>query len=328
MNNMPPVVKNLLIINVLAYVAKIVLLRYGIDFDDLLGLHFFKATDFRLYQFITYLFVHGSFTHLFFNMFAVWMFGRLMEGVMGSQRFLLFYMVCGIGAGLMQEGVQTIEFYMQGLNTYDSVNLSGAIVSMNAYLNHWTTIGASGAVYGVLLSFGMTFPEERMFVFPIPFPIKAKWFVIGYAVIELLSAMGNRGDGVAHMAHLGGMLFGFLLIMYWRRHDNDNNRFYGGGGSFGGFDNYFTQYEDITNDDTSSRKPSLRARFSEWLAKRRRSRMKVNTSASKHASDMDWNYEKKTKNTEIDKILDKIKKGGYESLTKEEKQKLFDASKQ
>ena len=321
----PPVTKNLIIINILMLLGKYVASRYGIDVDDLLGLHYFMASDFRLYQFFTYMFVHGGFEHLFFNMFAVWMFGRIMEQTMGSRRFLFYYIVCGLGAGLVQEGVQYIEYLYSGLQAYDSVNSDGMIIPMSAYLNRWTTVGASGAVYGILLSFGMTFPNERLFIIPIPFPIKAKWLVIGYAVIELLSAMANRGDGVAHMAHLGGMLFGLALILYWRKHGGDGgNHFFGGGNfrSFGGGDNYFTRYEDVSD----GRRQSPWKRLKQWWNDRRKPKMHVHTGGAKHADDMVWRQQKKEREEEIDRILAKVKKGGYDSLTAEEKQKLFDAS--
>lgn len=335
--NMPPVTKNLIIINLLMYLAKVVAVRYGIDFDDLLGLHFFLASDFKLYQLFTYMFVHGGLEHIFFNMFAVWMFGRIMERVMGSQRFLFYYIVCGLGAGLLQEGVQYIQYMYQGLSAFENVNLNGYVVPMEAYLNRWTTVGASGAVYGVLLSFGMTFPNERMFIIPIPFPIKAKWFVIGYAIIELMSALGNPGDGIAHMAHLGGMLFGLALILYWRKHPDDHDRFYGGSGNgfggFGGYDNYFTRYEDVTDGD--QRKDSLLTRLKQWFTAlrasiaqrwRRKPKMEVHMNGSKHSDDMEWNRQQKERDEEIDRILAKVKEGGYNSLSKEEKRKLFDAS--
>lgn len=336
--NMPPVTKNLIIINLLMFLGKVVALRYGIDFDDLLGLHFFLASDFKLYQLFTYMFVHGNLTHIFFNMFAIWMFGRIMEQVMGSQRFLFYYIVCGLGAGLVQEGAQYIEFMYQGLEAYDTVNIGGGIVvSMATYLNRWTTVGASGAVYGILLSFGMTFPEERMFIIPIPFPIKAKWLVLGYVVIELMSALGNTGDGIAHMAHLGGMLFGLLLILYWRNHSGGGrSRFFGGGtggyGGFGGSDSYFTRYEDVTNTSTDK---GLWTTVRQWFADlkgsiqkhfRRKPKMKVHL-GGKHRADMEWNYRKKERDEEMDRILMKIKQGGYESLTTEEKRTLFEGSK-
>lgn len=227
MNNMPLVTKNLLIINVLVFLAVYVLRGYGIDLDDLLGLHFFMASDFNPYQLITYMFVHSGFEHLFFNMFAVWMFGRILEHVWGSQRFLFYYVACGIGAGLCQEVVQYIEYATQ-LSAYQGVTFgSGVVIPMAEYLNMMNTVGASGAVYAILLGYGMLFPNERMFVFPIPMPIRAKYFVIGYAVIELLLGLSNRaGDQIAHFAHLGGMLFGLILIIYWKKKNNDGQYYY------------------------------------------------------------------------------------------------------
>lgn len=225
MNNLPTVTKNLLIINVLCFFGYLVAQRYGIDLNDTLGLHFFLASDFNLAQLVTYMFMHANFQHIFFNMFAVWMFGRTLEHVLGSKRFLTYYMVCGIGAGLVQELVQYIQYALEWSN-YDSVNTGLSIIPMSEFLNMMTTVGASGAVYGILLAFGMLFPETKMFVFPIPFPIKAKFFVIGYAVIELFAGFGSSGDGVAHFAHLGGMIFGFLLIMYWRKKNRNNGQFY------------------------------------------------------------------------------------------------------
>ena len=211
---LPTVVKHLLIINVLMYLATITLTRFNTDLNDILGLHFFKASDFRIYQIITYMFMHGNFGHLFFNMFALWMFGNTLENIWGSKRFLLFYMVCGLGAGLCQELVQYIQ-YVTSLVQYDNVNLGGRIISMDTYLNLMTTVGASGAIYGLLMAFGMMFPNSMIYLYFF-FPIKAKWFVIGYAVIELL--MGIRGvDNLAHFAHLGGNLFGLILIMHWKK---------------------------------------------------------------------------------------------------------------
>ena len=224
MNNLPAVTKNLLIINVLCYFGIIVANRYGIDLKDVLGLHFFLASDFKLFQLVSYMFMHADIQHIFFNMFAVWMFGRTLEQVMGPKRFLIYYMVCGIGAGLVQELVQYIQYTMEWSH-YDAVNTGLSVIPMDEYLNLMTTVGASGAVYGILLAFGMLFPNSQMFVFPLPFPIKAKFFVIGYAVIELFSGLGSSGDGVAHFAHLGGMIFGFFLIMYWRK-KNNNGQFY------------------------------------------------------------------------------------------------------
>ena len=218
---LPPVVKNLLIINALMYLATFTLTRFNIDLTDVLGLHFFKASDFRVYQIITYMFMHANFGHLFFNMFALWMFGNTLENLWGSKRFLLFYMVCGIGAGLCQELVQYIQ-YATSLADYGSVNVGGQIVPIGTYLNKMNTVGASGAIYGLLLAFGMTYPNSMIYLYFL-FPIKAKWFVIGYAAIELFEGIFLSNDGIAHFAHLGGMLFGLLILLYWRHSANNRS---------------------------------------------------------------------------------------------------------
>lgn len=221
----PPVTKNILIITTLCFFASVVSQRYGIDLNNLLGLHFFMASDFNLVQLITYMFMHANFQHIFFNMFAVWMFGRTLEQHWGGKRFLFFYIVCGIGAGLVQEGVQYIE-YITSLSQYDGVNNGVYTIPMSEYLNLMTTVGASGAVYAILLAFGMTYPNSQLYVFPIPMPIKAKWFVLGYAIIELVLGVASTSDGVAHFAHLGGMIFGLILILYWKKRDKNNGGFY------------------------------------------------------------------------------------------------------
>lgn len=224
---MPTVTKNLLIINILFFAGGLVAERYGIDLANYLGLHFFLADNFNIAQLFSYMFMHGGFTHLFFNMFAVWMFGRILEQVWGPKRFLIYYLACGIGAGVIQEIVQYIQYAVE-LSAYDKVNLGdGMIIPMQQFINSMTTVGASGAVYGILLAFGMLFPNERMFIMPIPVPIKAKYFVAGYAIIELMQGLANSSsDNVAHFAHLGGMIIGFLLIMYWRKRKNGSNGTY------------------------------------------------------------------------------------------------------
>ncbi len=312
MNNMPTVTKNLLIINILFFAGRYVASLYNIDLDDILGLHFFLANNFHYYQLFTYMFMHGGLEHIFFNMFAVWMFGRIMEQTMGPKRFLFYYLTCGIGAGIMQEIAQYGEYLYNGLNAYEQVNMKGMIVDMGDYLNQWTTVGASGAVYGILLSFGMTYPNERLFIFPLPVPIKAKFFVIGYAVIELLSALGRSNDGVAHFAHLGGMLVGFLLLLYWKKGG-------GQGSNYGGKD----FYNRGSGNGFSFRK------FFEDLGKKFKKKKEPHITiqqGGKFASDMEYNRRKKQNQEEIDRILDKIKKEGYGSLTEEEKTKLFNAS--
>ena len=296
--------KNLLVINILAYAATWVLKGSGVDLNGLLGLHFFMASDFRVYQFLTYMFLHGSFTHILFNMFALWMFGSVIERVWGPKKFLFYYIVCGVGAGIVQELVQYGSYMAQGLAAYQYVNMGGAQISMDSYINLWTTIGASGAVYGILLAFGMIFPNERLFIIPFPFPIKAKWLIVGYIVIELFSAMSGPGDGVAHMAHLGGMLFGFLLIRYWRKHPDSSQRF---GRSYGQefFDN-------------------LRRKYEERQRNQYQADMHAEQTNNRRETDEEYNERQRKNQEEIDAILDKIRKSGYDSLTKEEKQKLFE----
>ncbi len=301
---MPPMTKNLLVVNFLAYMATWVFELRGIDLTSMLGLHFFLASDFHLYQFFTYMFLHGSFMHIFFNMFALWMFGSVIERVWGPNKFLVYYICCGLGAGLTQELVQYADYSIQGLAAYQYVNAGGVQYSTDAYINLWTTIGASGAVYGILLAFGMIFPNERLFIIPIPFPIKAKWLIVGYIAIELFSALQSSGDGVAHMAHLGGMLFGFLLIRYWQKHPGSSQSF---GRSKGQefFDN-------------------MKRRFDE---RQQRGNMRAEHTSARPETDEEYNARKRKNQEEIDAILDKIRRSGYDSLTKEEKQKLFDQSR-
>ena len=220
MRNIPIVTKNLLIVNVVAFLACMLMdksMGGGSGLTDMFGLHFFLASDFHIYQLVTYMFMHGGFQHILFNMFALWMFGCVVERVWGPKKFLFYYMACGVGAGLFQEAAQYITYVAKDMAAYDYVSVNGARITMEQYLNLWTTVGASGAIYAILLAFGMIYPNERLFIFPLPFPIKAKFFVIGYAVIELVSTFSLSDDGVAHIAHLGGMVFGFFLIRYWRK---------------------------------------------------------------------------------------------------------------
>ena len=206
---MPPVVKNLLILNVLFFLADISLQTRGIDLTQWLGLHYITAQDFYPWQFITYMFMHGNFSHLFFNMFALWMFGYALENYWGSKRFLVYYLITGVGAALIQTGVLALEIR--------SMTAELPPFAAQHYINQIVTVGASGAIYGILLAFGMCFPNVPIFLYFF-LPIKAKWFVIIYGVIEFFAGIGRASDGVAHFAHLGGMIFGLLLILYWRKH--------------------------------------------------------------------------------------------------------------
>ena len=239
MNNTPAVTKNLIVINALCFFAAIVAGKYGIDLNDVLGLHYFESEKFKLYQLFTYMFMHSGFEHIFFNMFAVWMFGRVLETVWGPQRFLFFYILCGMGAGIIQEVVQYFQFIpyfaditqLSTLAPNEMVNINGDMYTVAQWLNRYmrvidvSTVGASGAVYAVLMAFGMLFPNQPMYIIPFPMPIKAKWMITGYILIELyLGLTGN--DGIAHFAHLGGMIFGFFLIMYWKKKGTFHGRYF------------------------------------------------------------------------------------------------------
>ena len=233
-------------------------------------------------------------------MFGLWMFGVVIENVWGPKKFLFYYISTGIGAGIIQEIVQFANYYFTGMAAYHTVSMSGTVIPMDAYLNMWTTIGASGAIYAILLAFGMSFPNERIFIFPIPIPIKAKWFVVFYVVLELFLAHSSAGDGVAHYAHLGGMLFGYLMIRYWNRHP-----------------------------DSSFRRPqgdSLFERMRRRYEESKRAQMHAENTSSE-PDDWTYNQRKRENQEEIDRILDKIRISGYDSLTKEEKKKLFEASR-
>lgn len=219
---MPPVTKHLIIINAIMWVATILLKMRGlIDLDTILGLHYWQGSDFHLYQFFTYMFMHDSsgfstgLTHIFFNMFSLWMFGTLLERVMGAKRYLFFYISCGLGAALVQELVW--QFSIGDLSGYTGVNTGSEVITVNQFYNLLITVGASGAVFGILLAFGMLFPNMPLYIMFIPIPVKAKWAVLGYGLIELFFGVTGSMDNVAHFAHLGGMLFAFIILIYWKK---------------------------------------------------------------------------------------------------------------
>lgn len=243
MRNIPPITKNLLIINILCFAAYLVFQYRGVDLNDMLGLHYFKSSSFAPYQFITYMFMHGDWMHLFFNMFALWMFGGIIEQTFGAKRFVIYFLVCGIGAGLCQEVAQYFEY--SGIDIVQAYH-PRLHRMVDAYKTNLglaplaNCLGASGYIYGILLAFGMCYPNERMFIIPIPFPIKAKYLVLGYAVIEVMAEVTRAQDGIAHIAHLGGMLFGMLLILYWRHQNKKRNN--KGNTVYVNFDNYNRRY--------------------------------------------------------------------------------------
>jgi membrane associated rhomboid family serine protease len=214
---LPTIIKNLLIINVLIFLAQITIGKTA-GLEDIFALHTWQSPLFKPWQFLTHMFMHGGWDHLFFNMFALWMFGSILENVWGPKRFLIFYLVSGFGAALCHMIV--LYFNTQTLiDAYNSLSVMGQQAveeSFQRQLNE-ATLGASGAVFGCLAAFGYLFPNTYIYLYFF-FPIKAKWFVILYAGFELYMAVNNTaGDNVAHVAHLGGALAGFLMVYFWNK---------------------------------------------------------------------------------------------------------------
>lgn len=211
-NRLPNVTLNLLIINMIMWLSQSILPKVGINVTELLGMHYIGASNFGIWQLVTYMFLHaGGLGHILSNMFALFMFGPVLERVWGAKKFLFYYLVTGVGAGLVQQLAWWISSSPEFLMMYSDRLL---------------TIGASGAVFGILLAFGMLFPDVPLFLLFVPVPIKAKWFVLFYGLFELFAGVTSLGPGIAHFAHLGGMLFGFIIIKYWRikaKHNGNHN---------------------------------------------------------------------------------------------------------
>ena len=211
MSNVPAAVKNLIIINVLV----MIMTSLGENFMyEKFALFYPTSPFFHWWQPLTHMFMHGGFWHLFFNMYTLYIFGSVLERVWGTRKFLIFYFVTGFGAALIHTGVEWIQ--MQYWMEQAAEGSSAALASIHA-LKMTPTVGASGAIYGLLMGYAMLYPDSIMtLVFP-PISMKAKWFVLIFAGIELLTGVTGTGGGVAHFAHLGGLIFGFLLIIYWKK---------------------------------------------------------------------------------------------------------------
>ncbi len=328
-NILPKGVKNLLIINTLMFFATFVFARAHIcDLNQWLGLHYISAPDFHPLQFISSMFMHGNFGHLFFK------------------KFLIYYLITGIGAAITHYVITfveigpTIALFNQfldapSIDTYrhlvennqisqlqsalqnnygvlqrspESLNeLVAATISLqDNYLNSFILIGASGAVYGLLLAFGMMFPNSLIYIYFL-FPIKAKWFVLLYGVIELLYGVMGTADGVAHFAHLGGMIFGILLILLWRRNNNRNN----------------SEQVFYKMSDNSERKRDWKWPFSKERQTSSKSKYYVSHESGRPLTDEEYNAKRQSEKEYVDQILDKISQKGYDSLTAEEKEFLF-----
>lgn len=217
----PPVIKNLLIINALVFFAQMTFQHSArFNMENLFALHDLHSVYFRPYQLVTHLFMHGGFGHIFFNMFALWMFGSILENLWGGKRFLIFYMACGLGAAALHLAVLYFEMepVMQLFHQLSPEQQQDLLYSPQFRVNT-ATLGASGAVFGCLAAFGYLFPNSLIYLYFL-FPIKAKWFVLFYAGMELWMGIQNSaGDNIAHWAHLGGALVGFVMVWYWNRHN-------------------------------------------------------------------------------------------------------------
>ena len=218
--SIPPVIKNLIIVNALVFFAQYIFGNNSFSWlNNMFALHDIRSVYFRPHQIVTHMFMHGGLAHLFFNMLPLWMFGSILENVWGSKRFLIFYMLCGLGAAVLHLGSLYIELadkyalLQQGM---DQVGASQYYTDLFVQVNT-PTVGASGAVFGCLAAFGYLFPNSLIYMYFF-IPIKAKWFVIFYAALELwLGVQNSADDNVAHWAHLGGALVGFLLVLYWNK---------------------------------------------------------------------------------------------------------------
>lgn len=251
LNSIPPVVKNLIAINIILFLATLVtpglFERWGLNVDltDIFGMHYWASNKFNPAQLVTYMFMHGGLYHIFFNMFALYMFGGVLEQMWGTKRFLLYYLLTGVGAGIVQQLFWTVEYHSMVVAMNDAISANSGegllpfqdilgryfrlsnltafdaphiIELKKMFLDLPVTIGASGSVFGLLLAFGWLFPEAKLMMLFFPVPIKARIFVIIYGVAELFLGVAQfSGDSVAHFAHLGGMLFGVFLILYWKK---------------------------------------------------------------------------------------------------------------
>ena len=212
---LPVVIKNLIIINALVWLAQVTIGTDLLSIENLFALHHFSSVHYHFWQFITYMFLHSSdsFFHILFNMFALWMFGSTLENLWGPAKFLAFYMVCGLGAGLTQAIALTYD-----ISQYNAMFAAGQLGAAELFaLINVPTLGASGAVMGIFAAFAYTFPNSQMIILPIPFPIKAKWALLGLGVLDVLGGISSESTGIAHFAHLGGAAVGIIIVMIWNK---------------------------------------------------------------------------------------------------------------
>ncbi len=293
-----PAVKIIIIINVVFYlltywITPMVALDGHSDwFLNFNALHPVGFEGFAVYQYLTYMFMHGGWWHLFFNMWSLMIFGCAVEQMLGTKRFWIYYLVCGVGSALINQ-----------LMTFIGIMPPAQLV------------GASGAIYGVMAAAAFFFPNNKLFIIPIPFPIKLKYLVGFYTVVEMYMGITSV-DGVAHFAHLGGILVGIIMLLIWRQMDKKKaqrgNNYWTTSTSYGAYEKdkgFFSKMKE-----SFSNKPKMRV-------------YETTSANDSNAADHAYNARKKEENDEIDRILDKIRKNGYQNLSDSEKAKLFDASK-
>lgn len=295
-----PAVKTILIINIVFYAltywfTPMVTMNGHSDwFLNFNALHPIGYNGFAWYQFLTYMFMHGGWWHLFFNMWSLMIFGCAVEQMLGTKRFWTYYLICGVGSALVNQ-----------LLTFLGVTPPAQLV------------GASGAIYGVMAAAAYFFPDNKLFIIPLPFPIKLKYLVGFYTVVEMYMGITSV-DGVAHFAHLGGILVGIIVLLIWKQMDARKPK---------QRNNYWTTSTSYSSG--YQKEESVWTKIKEFFFGSRKPKMRVTEyhPSDNNAADHAYNARKKEENDEIDRILDKIRKNGYQSLTETEKKKLFEASK-
>lgn len=301
-----PAVKVILILNLVFYVLAywvtpmVPLDGYTDWFTNFNALHPVQSEGFAVYQYVTYMFMHGGFLHLFWNMWALMIFGNAVEQQMGTKQFWIFYLVSGVGSALLNQ-----------------------FMSFIGIMPPTFLVGASGAIYGVMAAAAFFFPNAKLFIIPIPFPIKLKWLVAGYFVLEFGQGL-FAVDRVAHFAHVGGLVVGLIYaLVWWQIQKSRQNR--------GGYNQWTSSstYNSRSNSYSGSydKGEGFFSKMKETFSGSRKPKMKVTEVRETNAADHAYNERKRQENDEIDRILDKIRKNGYQNLTEEEKAKLFDASK-
>lgn len=294
---MTPAVKVILIINIVLYILAywvtpaIPLDGHGDWFLIFNALHPIGSKGFAIYQYLTYMFMHGGWWHLFFNMWSLMIFGNAVEQQIGTKRFWIYYLLCGVGAALVNQ-----------------------LITWMGIINPAQLVGASGAIYGVMAAAAFFFPNAKLFIIPIPFPIKLKYLVGFYTLVEMYMGITSI-DGVAHFAHLGGILVGAIILFIWKMQEKQR----------GQRNNYY--YSSSTRGSNYDKDEGFWDKMKKGFGGKRTPKMRVTNVRETNYADHQYNEQKRQDNEEIDRILDKIRKNGYQNLSESEKATLFNASK-